>query len=319
MSSINLVFEANFAIFAVFAALLMTEIMGSVLLIFLWDKTKEEVIEYADPIWEVTGTFGAFWVVNSYFAYPALLIPIARTFGIPIIVFLIFFVGRNSSIAFGENATRRTGADRKTLYRIYAISTLSVGVALLILFSSIVSGKGADPSAGTFSIASWVSSPGSLLFVSGTLVLVAGLAPVFFSLRLYRKMVLPATGIGLVASVASYYLYSPTLVAVWIVIPVVLTIATALLFFSDKTAKVVSNKAVFIALLSVTIFSLQFLIYPSMLGQTLSVDSATTSGVTASVFLVMTSIGGVLVAVMLAFFIMIAKRKTSLGLNVKPG
>ena len=42
MPTINLVFELNFAVFAVFAALLITEIMGSVFLIFFWDKTKKK-------------------------------------------------------------------------------------------------------------------------------------------------------------------------------------------------------------------------------------------------------------------------------------
>lgn len=317
MSAINLVFEMNFAVFAVFTALLITEIMGSFFLIFFWDKTKKEVLEYSNPIWEVTGTFGAFWVVNSYFAYPALLIPLARIFGVLLIIFLIFFVARNSSIAIGESITKRKWLDKKILYRIYAISTLFVGVTVLVFLSALISGRGIDLSAGTFSFSSWITSPGSLPFVIGTLILGVGLAPVFFSLRSFRKMILPATLLGLIMSVASYYLYSPKLVSSWIAIPIILTVAAALLFLSDKTAKIVSNKAVFIALLSTIIFSLQFLIYPSLLGKTLSVDSVTTSGTVASVYTLMTAIGFALVSVMLAFYIVIAKRKTNRELNVR--
>ena len=307
----------NFAVFAVFAALLITEIMGSVFLIFFWDKTKKEVLEYSNPIWEVTGTFGAFWVVNSYFAYPALLIPVARIFGVLMIIFLIFFVGRNSSIAFGESIIKRKWLDKKILYRIYAISTLFVGVAVLIFLSALISGRGVNLSAGTFSFGSWISSPGSLLFVTGTLILGVGLSPVFFSLRSFRKIVLPVTGLGLVVSASSFYLYSPTLVSEWIVIPIILTVAAALLSLSDKTARIMSNKAVFITLLSIIIFSLQFLIYPSLLGKTLSVDGVTTSGTVASVYIVMTAAGSALVSVLLAFYIMIAKRKTNRELNAR--
>ena len=317
MSTINVVFEANFAVFAVFTALLMTEIMGSVFLIFFWDKTNKEVIEYSNPIWEVTGTFGAFWVVNSYFAYPGFLVPVARVFGALLIIFLILFVGRNSSIAFGESFTKRKWLSKKVLYRIYAISTLLVGVSVLIFLSALISGRGVDLFAGTFSFGSWISSPGSLPFVIGALILVVGLAPVFFSLKSFRKIVLPVTGLGLVISVASYNLNSAKLVSAWIVIPTILTIVISLLFLSDKTAKIVSNKAVFITLLSIIIFSLQFLIYPSMLGQTLTVDSVTTSGMVASVYLVMTAVGGALVTVMLAFYILIAMRKTNRELNVR--
>jgi cytochrome bd ubiquinol oxidase subunit II len=317
VSNINFLFQANFAVFSVFAALLLTEIMGSIYLIFFWDKSKKEVIDYSNPIWEVTGTFGAFWLVNSYFAYPAFLVPVARIFGYLLIVFVIFFVGRNSSIAFGESFAKRKWLDKKTLYKSYAVSTVLVGSVMLIFFSALISGKGVDLSAGTFSIYSWIVSPGSLTFVFGTLILGVGLGPVFFSLKSFRKMTLPITGTGLITSVASLFLYSPRLVSAWIVIPIILTVSAALLFHSDKTTKIISNKAVFIALFSVIIFSLQFLIYPSLLGKTLSVDSFTISGAVASVYLVMTMAGGSLVIVMITIYVIISKRKNNRELNVR--
>jgi len=303
--TINLVFEVNFAVFAIFASLLMTEIMGSAMMLLSWKETNARVLEYIVPIWEVTGTFGAFWIVNSYFAYPSLLVPVAKIFAPLLIVFLILFVARNASIAFGEFITKRGWLDEEKLYKTYSLSTLLLGVVVMILLSSLVSGKGINLSAGTFSLGDWISSPGSLLFVVGTLAIGVGLAPVLYSTKPMRKITAPMTLLGIFLSVLSYYLFSSSLVSSWILVPVLLTLAVALLFFMDKTEKAVSNKAVFISILSMTVFSLQFLIYPSAIGRALPIDSVTTAGTMASAFVLITMVGATLLAVMLAFYMTI--------------
>jgi cytochrome bd ubiquinol oxidase subunit II len=305
----NLIFETNYAIFAIFASLLITEIMGSVLLLFFYDATKSKVLEYIVPIWEVTGTFGAFWVVTGDFAFPSLLIPVASIFGALLTVFLILFVGRNASIVFGEFVIKRRWLDAKKLYQGYAVSTLLLGVSVLILLSSLVSGKGIVGLTSAFSLGNWISSPGSLVFLAGTLLIGVGLAPVFFGLKALRMKYFPLTVLGVIISIGAYYLYSPSFVSYWIAIPALLTVAAGLLFLSDKTASIVTNKAVFITLLSVIIFSLQPLIYPNVIGQSIAVDTVTTSGPMASVFYTITLGGGALLAVMLAFYVLIAMRQ----------
>ncbi len=306
---INFVFEVNYAVFSVFASLLLTEVVGSVFLLFFWKKAKSNVLDYAIPIWEVTGTFGAFWVVTSYFAYPSLLIPAVAIFAPLLVVFLILFVARNASIVFGEFIMKRGWLDEEKLYKAYAVSTLLLGLVVLVLLSSLVSGAGVDLKAGAFALGGWAASPGSLPFVVGTLLIGLGLGPVLFSLASLRKMVLPATALGVVISCASFFLYSPALVSAWVAVPVVLTLVAALLFLSDITAGIVTNKAVFIAVLATIIFSLQFLIYPSVIGQALPVDSITTSGAMASAYVAITAVGIPLLVVMLGFYIMIVGRK----------
>jgi cytochrome bd ubiquinol oxidase subunit II len=311
---LNLIFELNYSIFSVFAALLLTEIMGSVLLLFFFDQTRKSILQYAVPIWEVTGTFGAYWVVSSYFAYPTLLIPVASIFAGLLIVFLILFVARNSSIVFGEFIIKKGWLDERKLYQTYAGSTLVLGIVVLILLSALVSGAGVNLTADTFSLGAWTSSPGSLVFVLGTLVLGIGLAPVFFDLKSLKKWVLPLGLAGIVLSLGSFYLYSSSLMTVGLLLPTVLTIIAALLFtLSDITAKIVSNKAVFITLLSVIIFSLQVLIYPSALGHTLKIDAVTTSGPVASEYLVLSAVGAVFVGVLLVFYIFIAMQQKKMS------
>ncbi len=303
-------FEVNFSIFAVFAALLVSEIMGSILLLFFYDATKKSVLQYIVPIWEVTGTFGAYWVVTSYFAYPALLIPVAQIFASLLLIFLILFVARNSSIVFGEFIIKRKWLDERKLYQAYAVSTLFLGVVVLVLTSDLVSGVGINLTVDTFSFGTWLTSPGSSVFVIGTLVLGVGLAPVFFDLKSLRKWVLPFTVLGVIVSIGAYYLYSSTLIKADILVPAVLTIAAAILFSaSDATARIVSNKAVFITLLSIIIFSLQYLVYPKALGQTLSIDSVTTAGPLVSEFIVLTAVGAAFIGALLVFYMFIAMQQ----------
>ena len=308
MLTINLIFEVNYAVFAIFASLLITEIMVSVLLLLFWRETKTRVLDYIVPIWEVTGTFGAFWVVTGDFAFPSLLVPVAKIFAPLLTIFLILLVARNASIVFAEFIIKRGWLDEVKLYKAYAISTIFMGLVVLVLLSSLVSGAGVDLAAGSFSIGKWISSPGSWLFVLGTLAIGVGMAPVFYSLDPLKKITLPITVVGIGLSILSYYAYSPSFVSAWMAVPVALTLIAGLLFFSRATRRLVTNKAVFISVLSAIIFSLQFLIYPSVIGRAIPVDAVTTTGPMADAYLAITIVGGILLTAMLALYMSVAMR-----------
>ncbi|MDG6907768.1 MAG: hypothetical protein JRN20_18505 [Nitrososphaerota archaeon] len=309
----NLIFETNYAVFSIFAALLITEIIGSVLLLLFYDAVKSKVLGYVVPIWEVTGTFAAFWVVTGDMAYPTLLIPVATIFGSLLTIFLITLVGRNATIVYGEFIAKRRWLDSKKLYRGYAISTLLLGVCALVLLSSLVSGAGildnANPLASAFNFANWASKAGSWLFVVGTLLIGIGLAPVFFDIRPFAKKYFVLTVLGVLISILGYYSYSSSLISYYIAIPALLTIVANLLYFSKKTASVVTNKAVFISVLTIIIFSLQPLVYPKFVGQALTIDTFVTTGPMASVFYATTWVGGALLAIMIGIYAWIALRQ----------
>jgi cytochrome d ubiquinol oxidase subunit II len=300
----------NYAVFAVFATLLITEIMGAMLLLTAWEATKRRVLDYIVPIWEITGTFGAFWVVTSYFAYPTLLIPVSDIFAPLLIIFLILFVARNASIAFAEFILKRRWLDEVKLYKAYALSTMALGLILLILVSALVGGQGVDLATSSFSLASWMTA-GSVVFVLGTLLLGAGLTQAFFDVAPLRRLILPLTCSGTALSVISYYLMSSALLTWWMVVPVMLILAAGLLYLWPKTARILANKAVFILVTCIAVFSLQPLIYPKVIGQTLPVDAVTTSGTMESAFLSASVVGTVILAVMIGLFIVVAARGTS--------
>jgi len=300
----------NYAVFAVFATLLMTEIMGAMLLLTAWEATKERVLDYIVPIWEITGTFGAFWVVTGDFAYPTLLIPVSELFASLLIIFLILFVARNASIVFAEFIIKRRWLDEVKLFKAYAMSTIVLGLVLLVLVSALVGGHGVDLATYTFSLASW-TTVGDVLLALGTLLLAAGLAPAFFDFAPLRRLILPLIGAGIALSVLSYYLMSPALLTWWMIVPVLLTSAVGLLHLWPKTTKIVINKAVFMLVMCIAVFSLQPLIYPRVIGQSLAVDAVTTNGTMESTFLSASVVGAIILAVMIGFYITVAARGTS--------
>jgi len=306
---VNGIFEVNYAAFSVFAALLITEIMGAVGLLIAW-PSKTKVLDYIVPVWEVTGTFGALWVVTGDFAYPGLLVPVSEIFTPLLIVFLVLWVARGASIAFAEFITKRGWLDEEKLFKSYAAATLVLGLVVLVLLSALVGGQGVSLASGSFSVISWATA-GSVVFVIGTLLLAVGLAPVFFDLPALRNLVLPSTGLGVVLSVLSYWLMSSGLLTPWMAVPVLLTLAVGALFMWPRTSTIVTNKAVFLAVLSVIIFSLQPLVYPKAIGEALPIDAITTTGAMADAFFSMTVVGGLLLALMLALYVVVATRGPS--------
>jgi len=306
---VNAIFEVNYAAFSVFAALLITEIMGAVGLLISW-PSRIKVLDYLVPIWEVTGTFGAFWVVTGDFAYPALLVPVSAIFTPLLIVFLILWVARGASISFAEFITKRGWLEEEKLYKSYAVSTIVLGLVVLVLLSALVGGQGVNLTTGSFSIVSWATA-GSIVFIIGTLLLAVGLAPVFFDLSALGSFVLPLTALGTILSVLSYWLMSPGLLTLWMAVPVLLTLAAGAFYVWRGTSKIVTNKAVFLAVLSIITFSLQPLVYPNVIGRALSIDAVTTTGAMADAFFAITAVGSFLLALMLALYVVVAMRGPS--------
>jgi cytochrome bd-type quinol oxidase subunit 2 len=76
-------------------------------------------------------------------------------------------------------------------------------------------------------------------------------------------------------------------------IPVALTLVAGGLFVASKRQQLLfrTKQAVFITVLSLIIFSLQLLVYPTVLGGSVQIDSVTTSGTMASAFTFITSVG----------------------------
>ena len=312
MSTINWLFEINFAVFSVFLALFVTELMGAVLLLFFYDASRHKVLAHIVPIWEVTGTFAAFWVVTADFAYPSMLWPVATLFAPWIVVFLIFLVARNASISFAEYIVKRRWLDEKKLYQAYALSTLLLGVVAVVILSAIVSGVGVDLVSRSFSATAWLTNPGSVPYLLGVVVLGVGLAPVFYDLPSMRRLAVPLTVIGVAVEATALYLYAASFLTGYFLVPALLTILPAVLYQFPGTAALVTNKLVFGLVTALVIFSQSYLVYPTAFHGGLSVDGVTTTGPMVGAFYVLSAAGIVIVGLLMVLYLSIVTR-TSRG------
>jgi len=307
MSTISWLFYINFAIFAVFLTLFFTELMGAVLLLVRYEQTKARVLAHVVPIWEVTGTFAAFWVVTGDFAYPSMLIPVASIFAGYILVFLILLVARNASISFAEYIIKRAWLDEKKLYQVYAVATILIGAVVVLILSTIVSGAGIDLGTLSFSLGSWLTNPGSLPYLLGVVVLAAGLAPIFYGVTELRRWALPVTALGIVLETVALYAYSRGFITGWFVVPAVFTLLPALLFLHPRTAPIVTNKVVFAIVGFLIIFSQSYLVHPTAFahatGGPLPVQAVTTTGPMVDAFLVLSTAGLVIVGLLMIFYL----------------
>ncbi len=309
MGVINVLFYTNFAVFSIFVTLVMTELMGSVLLLWNYEAFKNPVLSYIVPVWEVTGTFGAFWVVTGDLAFPSLLIPVAVILSFPIMLFLILFVARNSTISFAEFLTKRGWLDEEKLYKGYALASLALGVVVLVVLAALIGGNGINIERGTFSATSWMIHPDGVLFTTGALALLAGLAPIFYGIGSMRRASILIVVTGVIVSTISFEMFKNWHLTYFFVLPDLLVVALPLIFSFRLTSKIASNKLFFIALVSVSTFLLNFMAYPSILGGAISTDSVTNAGPVASSFVPITIGGSVIIGVLIALYSYAVYRK----------
>ncbi|MGC8505455.1 MAG: hypothetical protein ACP5NK_01935 [Thermoplasmata archaeon] len=308
--NINYIFYFDFAVFSIFATLFITEIMGSVMILIGWDKYRRGVLDYIVPVWEVTGTFAAFWVVASDFAFPKILIPLADIFPWMIMLFLILFVARNSTIVFAEFILKRGWLDERKLYSGYALSTLLIALVVLIVVSGIIGGTGINLSTLSFSIGSWASSAGGWLFLIGAVIIALGLAPVFYNVTDMKRLAVPFTALGIIVSTLSFYILSPGSFSIMVVIPVVMTILVPLLFLIQPLSKIVTNKLFFIGWGSTDIFTMSFMVYPNAFGDRLPVDAFTTSGPLTGMYFIISLFGVIILGILVILYAYAVKRKS---------
>ncbi|MEM0128459.1 MAG: hypothetical protein QXO03_05190 [Thermoplasmatales archaeon] len=313
MDSINLIFYTDFAIFSVFVTLVITELMGSILLLLNYERYKSPVLSYIVPVWEVTGTFGAFWVVASDVAYPSLLIPVALIFSFPIMTFLILFVARNATISFAEFITKKGWLDEKKLFKGYAIASLLMGTVVLVVLAAIIGGNGVDLSNLTFSTFYWIMHLDDIIFIIGAIFLLIGLAPIFYNDSSLKNESLIFLLIGIIVSTISFEMFKNWHLTPYIAIPDILAILIYVLYYSGSTRKIIANKAVFIALVSSASFLLNFMAYPTILGGAIYVDSITNKGPIAASFFPITALGAALLAVLILLYALAVHKRSAIS------
>ncbi|BAB59223.1 hypothetical protein [Thermoplasma volcanium GSS1] len=305
----NGVFAINFFVMALMLALYISESFGAIILLFFYKDGSKKVTPYVVPIWELTGTFIAFWVVTSDFAYPSILVPAAFIYAVPLLILLIAFIGRNAFIIFGE-FIKKGFIDEKAMYKIFSIFECIFCLVFVIFASSVVTGGGVILSKLAFNVGKWATTPGDVLFVVGTVIFIFGLSFIFYGLEKYKLHSIVLTYIGIILAVVAFVQIHLSISTVplspVLAIPILIGILAPILFYIDSTRKIVENKIFFLALLVISVYPFYSLVYPKFFGGTLPVSAFLTNSPMATAYFYITLGGGILLIAMLAYMVYVA-------------
>lgn len=297
----NYTFYLVFAIFAAFMALFLSEAMGAFQLLFNWEKSNKKVISYITPIWEITGTFAAFWVVASDFAFPKIIVPLASIYAGEIMIFLIFFVARNATFVVGEFVSSKGLMTRKNMFRTYSIVTLFIGFIALLVVGGIIGSDGVSINSMSFSPVGWFMNPSSYMLILSAVFLIAGLSYVFYDAgNMGRSAVFLL--LGIMFGGVAFYLLNSAVLSVLIIIPVIIIVMPVVLSYIRKLRPLLKNKAFLVSWVALDVFTLNFLVYPTAFKGAINVQSVTASGPMDTAFFIITAFGLILLLGLFAIY-----------------
>jgi hypothetical protein len=298
----NLELFFNASIFAIFFAIASTELMAGSMLIFYYKETNEEIKKFIVPIWEITGTFLVFYVVNVEALVPSL-IPILAYVYIPYILLFIFVYGaRNGFIIFAEFIGKTFAITEEQLYKLYGFVTLILGTLLLIAYGSLISGVGVDLNNYSFDLFQYLSYWPDVGFVLGSALIYFGLAHSFFRVEKNYKLSLSLTVFGVLMNSLSFIYFTNFKFYNYLILPIVFTLIIPVMNQFYYTRKYARNKILYLILMSLTVGITEKAILPYLFGGKINViDYFPNSAIQVAMFQA-TIIGGTLVGIFLAYY-----------------
>ncbi|MEM0124523.1 MAG: cytochrome d ubiquinol oxidase subunit II [Candidatus Micrarchaeaceae archaeon] len=286
----------NYIVFALFLTAFIIEV-GIALLLLISYNTKEKLLKYLMPMWEIDGTFAIFYVVDLESTYPSILLTAGTMYILPVLIAALFFIFRNAFLAYGEYMGKESA--QKAYIRIYGIAMLVVAFIAISVLASSVSGIGVNLAAKSLDIIALLFNPFSLLIFFAVALLSLFAAMVIFGIRHVGAEVLAAVAAVVFVLIAlqsyAHYIIANVLAdPVLIIIPAVL-IAVAILLQALKKglARYLTIVALFF---SVLLFELAE--YPYWFNKAVALQSILVSGPSAS-YLLAFSIGGIAVLAVL--------------------
>lgn len=299
---VNIEVVLNLIIFSIFFTVATTELMAASAILFKYKESEKKVFGFLLPIWEITGTFFVFYMVNLEGLAPVVLPLLAYSFISYILIFLILYVLRNTVIASAEHIWKKSRVNRRILYSAYAVVTFVLGAIVVIIYSAFLGGHGLDFSAETFNLVSFLEFLPDDGFVLGIAILFFGLAAVFYGLNVNRFLPLIVTAIGIIIAGISLLEFDNTDNVYLLIIPIILILSIPLTWIFSRTKFIIEKKLVFQGIMAISLFFVAYSQYPFLLGKTLLVTSILNDTEMQTQMFYATVIGGAILLILTYFF-----------------
>jgi cytochrome d ubiquinol oxidase subunit II len=297
----NLLYITNYFIFSIFMTLILLEGGFAITALLAYKKYKEKLMRYITPIWEVTGTFAVFYIVNFEATFPTLLGAAGTLYAVPLLLAAALLIIRNAFLVYAQYIG---DLKRESRYlQVYAVATIVALILLLSVLSSVMSGMGVNLSTGQSSISLYLNPFNFVVIVAALLISLSFAFGLFHLDKLERLAWLPLalaiiflyTEISLSVAPIASNLVSATL---YLVVLIILVAALAILQYRRSRY---SNALSIIAV----VFGINVLgaaQYPYILGG-LNITNYLNSSVFTQPLILITAIGGALVALSLSYLI----------------
>lgn len=305
----SFLYQVNYFIFSVFLTLFLLEVGFSLLSLFYYSDYKDKFRRIINPIWEVTGTFGVFYLVNFEVTYPKILPIIGNAYIIPLTVAAAFIIFRNMFLVFGDKLGDPVSEKRFTL--VYAASTLIVAILVVSTLTSGISGIGISTASSTSSIGMFLNVYNLAMLVSIILISLFLVNSVLNVDRLHKLS--PVFLLcGLVVAIAASYLYLPGLqhsLQNWYyaIISAAILVAVSIILHYRRSVYSIPVGLISI-LIAINIFGL--LQYPYVFGD-VNINTYLVSSAIAAPEIAITIIGGGIVTLSLAALIYLNYSRSS--------
>ncbi len=254
-------------VIAAMLTFLLSEFMAIYPIISNYEKNEKNVLRHIVPIWEITGTFIVFFVVELELIYSSL-VPISSYLLIPLVgIFVAFLILRNAWIIYAEFLWKNgRSINKKNLYRFYSIATFIMVAVFIIAVSALLYGKGINLDLSNLSksyidLMPLFSSIYFYAFLIGTIILMYGFSSVFYRTAKIRYMPLIFNIIGIVISAYGFYgltMHDKIISLDYIIIPVIIGILIPVLYIFNKTTYLASYKPFFFVLMIIGIFFIEY-------------------------------------------------------------
>lgn len=295
----DILYVINYAIFSVFLTMFMIEIGFALVTLVNYNRYKSRINPLINPIWEVTGTFAIFYVLNFEVSYPTLVSVVGTAYAVPLLIAAIFIILRNVFLVLsGYIAEQRS----ERLFRlVYSISTLSAAVLVIAVLTSGVSGAGISPSTSSLN-STFIINPFTILMLIALLLLSLALANSLVKFDRFFKFGIAIELIGFMFAYLAIIVYLPGFnvlshVAAFSVSMVLFGASLILQYVESKHSGIFD--IIFLILL-INLFGLS--VYPYIFGTTNITNYIATSALAGPEILI-TAIGGTIVALSLAVLI----------------
>lgn len=294
----------NYGVFSAFLLLTLMETGVALLAVIDYEKYKPAIMKYIVPIWEINGTFIAFYLVNLEITYPHLITLVGTIYIGPVMAALIIFMAHNAYIAYSEYIGKKDPERRYMM--VYGVSMLLVAFIAVSVLASSISGISINVASMTINLPAMFINGFSLVYFVAVVLITTGVSAIFFGVKSrirYLPSALFVAGILIMWGITAVYVpyivshFSTAFEYVLIIVAAFIAANYAASRGKARTGRILALAATYSSIMYYGLLE-----YPYFFGKRVYVGSLLNSSVMTGYANIVTAVGGTLLGLGMLLF-----------------